>query len=184
MSFQTNVKKGIKSNKNLLKPAIIILTPLIIVGLFYPFFTASERVEVVKIIDGDTVDVELQGTKETIRFEGVDTPETSGYNSPEEYKGVSSNNWKCLEKWGYNAKDYVDEMIGGKEVTLVYRKGILTKERGVFDRLIAKIYVNSSEKSLNRELVEKGYARSYGDYYMGLEEKARKDSVGVWECAE
>jgi len=114
----------------------------------------------------------------------VDAPETAGYNSPEEYKGVSNKNWKCLEKWGYNAKDYVKQEIEDKKVTLSYRKGIFMVERGTFDRVIGKIYVNDSNKSLNRQLVEEGYARSYGDYYQALEDRARLNSTGVWRCSE
>ena len=184
MQILNMFEKRIRLPKKLLKAILVIFTISLIVLLFYPFFTASKTVQVDKITDGDTVDVRFDHKIETIRFKGVDTPETAGYNSPEEYEGVSTQNWKCLEKWGYNAKDYVKQKIGGKEVTLSYRKGVLTVERGVFHRLIGKIYVNDSNSSLNRQLVEKGYARSYGDYYQDLEDKARLDSTGLWECAD
>lgn len=184
MQFLEKLKNCTKAPKSLLKLLLVVLTVLLFVGLFYPFFTASKTVEVVKITDGDTVDVRIDGDVETIRFKGVDTPETAGYNSPEEYKGVSTQNWKCLEKWGYNAKDYVNKKIEGEEVALSYRKGVLTVERGAFNRLIGKIYVNDSNRSLNRQLVKKGYARSYGDYYQDLEDRARLNSIGVWECAD
>lgn len=183
MHFQEKLKNRIKIPRRFSKFIIAILTVFLFVGLFYPFFTASKTVEVVKITDGDTINVRLEGATETLRFKGVDTPETAGYNSPEEYKGVSSQNWKCLENWGYNAKDYVKQKIEGKELNITYRKGVMTVERGAFDRLIAKIYIERSNASLNRQLVEKGYARSYGDYYQDLEDRARMDSKGVWGCA-
>lgn len=171
-------------SKTLLKALVAALTVFLFVGLFYPFFTASKTVDVVKITDGDTVDVQFEERTETIRFKGVDTPETEGYNSPEEYKGVSNQNWKCLEDWGYKAKDYVKQKIEDEEVTLSYKKGVLAAERGSYNRLLGKIYVAGSNKSLNRMLVEEGYARSYGDYYAELEDNARDNSKGLWECAE
>jgi micrococcal nuclease len=184
MHFLETLQNKTKISKSLLKVLIGVLTIFLFVGLFYPFFTVSKNVEVVKITDGDTVDVRFEGDTETIRLKGVDTPETEGYNTPEEYKGVSSQNWKCLEKWGYKAKDYVKQKIEGEEVNLRYRKGILVVERGAFDRLIGKIYVKDSNNSLNRLLVEEGYARSYGNYYQDLEGIARLNSKGVWECAD
>lgn len=184
MHLLEKLEKSTKISEKFLKLLIAVLMLVLFVGLFYPFSTASKTVEVVKITDGDTVDVRLDGEVETIRFKGIDTPETAGYNSPEEYKGVSSQNWKCLENWGYNAKNYVKEEIEGREVTLSYRKGVLTVERGMFDRLIGKIYVNDSNSSINRQLVEEGYARSYGDYYQKLENRARLNSTGVWQCAD
>lgn len=184
MHFTEKLKNRTRISKRSLKAILTILTVFLFIGLFYPISTASETVKVVKIMDGDTVDVRLDGEIETIRFKGVDTPETAGYNNPKEYKGISSQNWKCLEKWGYNAKDYVKQRIEDKKVTLSYRKGVLVVERGVFDRLIGKIYVDGSNNSLNRQLVEKGYARSYGDYYSDLENKSRQNSIGLWECAK
>ncbi len=184
MHFLEKLENKTKISENVLKLFIATFTLVLFVGLFYPFSTASKTVEVVKITDADTVDVRFDGKIETIRFKGVDTPETAGYNSPEEYRGIPSQNWKCLEKWGYNAKNYVKQQIEDKKVTLSYRKGIFTVERGVFDRLIAKIYVNELNSSLNRILVEKGYARSYGDYYQNLENKTRLNSTGLWECAK
>lgn len=184
MQFLEKLESRTKIPKRSLKTILTSLAVFLFVGLFYPFSTASETVEVVKIADGDTVDVRLDEEVETIRLKGVDTPETVGYNTPGEYEGVPSQNWKCLENWGYNAKDYVKQKIEGKEVILSYRKGVLTVERGAFSRLIGKIYLKSSNGSLNRQLVKEGYARSYGDYYQYIEDSARLNSTGVWECAE
>jgi|GEM_PF-448330 micrococcal nuclease len=184
MDFPEKLQKEFKVSRSLQKVIISVSVLFLFVGLFYPFFTSSKTVEVVKIADGDTVDVRLNGEIETIRMKGIDTPETAGYNTPEEYQGVPKHNWKCLEKWGYNAKDYVANKIEGKDITLAYRKGVFTVERGIFNRLLGKIYVSDSGRSLNQILVEKGYARSYGDYYQNIENKARMNKSGLWECAQ
>ena len=42
-----------------------------------------------RVIDGDTIEVRYRnGTTDTIRLLGVDTPETSGGVSPQEFKGI------------------------------------------------------------------------------------------------
>lgn len=184
MYFLETLENRTRMSKKLFKLLIAALTLSLVIGLFYPFFNVSRTVEVIKITDGDTVDVRFDGGVETIRFKGIDTPETTGYNTPEEYRGVPNQNWECLQSWGYKAKDYVEQKTEGRKITLQYRKGVLTVERGVFNRLIGKIYVSSSNKSLNHILVEKGYARSYGEYYQSLEQEARQNSIGLWECAE
>lgn len=156
----------------------------IFVGLFYPFSTVSSTVEVVEVVDGDTLKVEYGGGTRSVRLKGVDTPETAGYNSPEEFEGVSTQNWQCLEKWGYNAKDFVKQKVGNKAV-IEYRKGVLTVEEGSFGRLLADVRLESKNKALSLLLMEEGFARSYGDEYLEVEERARNKSKGLWgECVE
>src|SRR3989338_445646 len=36
----------------------------------------GERAQVVKVVDGDTIEVVLEGVKKTVRLIGIDTPET------------------------------------------------------------------------------------------------------------
>lgn len=167
--------------KNAFKALIFLVTMVAILGLFYPFQTVSETVKVIEVVDGDTLKVSQDGETRTVRLKGVDTPETSGYNSPEEFEGVPSQNWECLEDWGYNAKDFVKQHLED-EIILEYRKGVLTVERGSFGRLLADVRLDGNE-TLSYLLVEKGYARSYGDRFLELEEQARNYSRGLWgEC--
>lgn len=176
-------KKGSGISRTVLKVFISSIMVCSFVSLFYPFFTASPTVEVAEVVDGDTLKVEHEDQIRTVRLKGVDTPETSGYNTPEEFEGVSKRNWQCLEDWGYKAKTFVEQEVG-QEVVLEHRKGVLTVERGDFGRLLGDIRLESNS-SLSRLLVEKGFARSYEDSYLELERKARNNSRGLWgECVE
>ncbi len=169
--------------KTALKISVSLLIVVLFLGLFYPFSTVTRTFEVVEVVDGDTLEVERGEVERTVRLKRVDTPETAGYNSPEEFEDVPRGNWKCLEDWGYRAKDFVKKKIGD-EAVLEYRKGILTVERGSFGRVLADVKLEDN-RSLNRILVEKGYARSYGDDLIELEEEARNSSRGLWgECRE
>jgi len=177
------LKRILGSQRNVSKVAVSFVIVSLFIGLFYPFFVASPTVEVVEVIDGDTLEVKEGDKMRTVRLKYVDTPETSGYNSPEEFEGVPESNWKCLEDWGYRAKEFVKRKVG-EETELRYRKGVFTVERGGFGRLLGDIRLENNE-SLSKLLVEKGYARSYEDSLLELEEEARNNSRGLWgECVE
>jgi len=182
--FSQKMYKLPNSRKTALKLLVITGVVVLFVGLFYPFFTVNSTAEVIEVIDGDTIKVEQSDRVRTVRLKDVDTPETSGYNSPEEFKQVPSRNWKCLEDWGYKAKDFVDREIG-EQVVIEYRKGVLTVERGSFGRLLADIRLKQGNETLSQVLIENGYARAYGEEHLQLEEKARNESKGLWrECTE
>ena len=172
---------GVEISKGISK---ILLSISIVAGVvigFYPFFEVSTNPENIEIVDGDTLEVRVNQTERTVRLKGVDTPETEAYNTPGEFKGVPGDKWRCLEDWGYEAKDFVEERIENSEVVLEYRKSFFTVNRGSYGRLIGRIHFNGSEETLGKMLVEKGYARSYGEVYLEEEKMAREDSRGLWE---
>ncbi|WP_233553807.1 hypothetical protein [Halococcus sp. IIIV-5B] len=67
------------------------------------------------MIDGDTVEVEFAGGEtDTIRFIGVDTPETSlGDVSPDEYEGIPNTQAARdhLYNWGQQASEYATNQL-------------------------------------------------------------------------
>lgn len=108
--------------------------------------TAAQRelYDVVKVIDGDTITIKLDGQNETIRLIGLDTPET---NDPR--TGV-----QCF---GKEATAKLKSVIG-KRVAIEKDAG--EGERDKYDRLLAYVY---SEEGLllNKYLIEQGYAYEY-----------------------
>lgn len=85
----------------------------------------------IKVIDGDTIDVENVGR---IRFVGVNTPE----RGEDGYK---------------EAKDYVKSQCLNKEVTIDVDSAKYTDK---YERILGIVYVDG--KNLNQELLQKGYA--------------------------
>ena len=69
-----------------------------------PVVTAAEvpaqrSAKVSRVIDGDTFDVEFEdGTTDTVRLLGIDTPETQLPNAPTEYGLITDTG--CLRRWG------------------------------------------------------------------------------------
>ena len=114
------------------------------------------RARVERVVDGDTVDMLVDlgfdvHVRERLRLYGVDTPETRTRDEEE-------------RKAGIKAKEYVEEMIGGREVE------ISTEEKGKFGRYLAIVYVDGL--NLNRELIGRGMAREY----FGEKKKGWNDS--------
>lgn len=175
-----NIRTVLRRNKTAVKTVIGVLIIFAVIIASYPYGQTTETVKVEKTIDGDTFKAEMNGETQSIRLKHVDTPETSGYNTPAEFKGLEQSDWKCLENYGYRAKKFTQKALDG-EVSLTYREGILVVERGGFGRILAE--VNTDNGSLGHELVRKGLARSYTERYSELEKKARKEDRGLWSCS-
>lgn len=152
--------------------------------------------EVVSAIDGDTIKVilleagvgggtkssgipsplgegqgEAKGAKSqiiTVRFLGVDTPETV-------------HPFKPLQFFGKEASNFTKAQLVGKTVRLEYDQ----KKYDKYGRHLAYIYLDG--KLFNAQLVEQGYAFAYlrfpfryFDDFRLLEEKAKQAKVGMW----
>jgi micrococcal nuclease len=142
---------------------------------------------VIEVTDGDTVDVRFaNGTVETIRLLGVDTPETAEqYMDPAEY-GISNTprgrDWLLM--WGERAKEFATQRLAGEQVTLVFDSK--SDRRGYYGRLLAYIYYDSGQ-SFGRQLLERGLARVYtgGEFsveneYLAIEADAQAANEGLW----
>ena len=127
--------------------------------------------EVVRVVDGDTYKINIDGTEQTVRLIGVDTPES-----------VSSDESKnCVE--GKDASVYVKNLITGKMVYLEYDAGQTDK----YGRVLAYVYYEGVQ--LEKILLEMGYARTmtiapnvnYADEYAKIQTNARESNTGFWE---
>lgn len=104
----------------------------------------EELFDVVKVIDGDTITIKMNGKNETIRLIGMDTPETNDSRT-----GV-----QCF---GKEATAKLKSVIGERvAIERDEREG----ERDKYDRLLAYIY-NEEGTLLNKYLIAQGYAYEY-----------------------
>jgi micrococcal nuclease len=150
-----------------------------------PDTSESYNATLVDVTDGDTIDVTVNGREDTVRFLGVDTPETHAENSPEEFN-LSDNpdNRACLREYGEEAANFVERRLGGD---LRIETDSLSDRRGSYGRMLA--YVYDSNNSVNRQLLEEGLARVYtGEFsrekeYLKIEKEAREEGKGLWSCA-
>ena len=147
-------------------------------------------VTVVSVTDGDTMDVRMpDGSTETIRLLGVDTPETSASRTdPSEWDGIPDNadGREWLERWAGQASEYAEDRLAGQEIYI--EVDTESDRRGTYDRLLVYAYQSeSSAKSFNLRLLENGYARMYDTQFTQRSEfrsaelEARNNDVGVWD---
>ena len=104
--------------------------------------------KVVKVVDGDTVDLEIDlgfslTKKERCRIAGIDTPECRTRN-------------KAEKQYGQAAKLYMTGLLkNAKELK------VRTEKDGKYGRMLGWIYADDNELSLNEQMVVDGYAWSY-----------------------
>ncbi len=132
---------------------------------------ADGRGTVVGVVDGDTVVVDLDGTAETVRLLGIDTPETVHPDRPPE----------CF---GAEASHRLAELLPPGTPVVVTRD---VEARDRYGRLLG--YLASADgRSVNRTLAEEGFAAAlHIDPNDGMrhelaaaEARARSAGLGLW----
>src|SRR5215211_2721364 len=102
---------------------------------------------VTHVVDGDTIDVELaDGSDDTVRYIGIDTPETVKPDTP-------------VQCGGPRAHEVNDRLVYGKTVTLRFD----AERRDVYGRLLAYVYLRRPGQRplfVNAELARRGLART------------------------
>ncbi|WP_121605973.1 thermonuclease family protein [Virgibacillus sp. Bac332] len=133
---------------------------------------SRERVTIDRVVDGDTVKVQLpSGEIETVRLLLIDTPESVHPDKP-------------VQPYGKEASDFAEDTLKeGQTVTL--EKG--DPERDKYDRLLGYIWID--DVNFNQLMIEKGYARvayvyepntKYLDELKTAEEKAEEKRSNIW----
>ena len=131
------------------------------------------RVQVVNVVDGDTIKVSVDSEVYTLRYIGIDAPETKDPNRPVEWMGPE-------------ASAANERLVGGKTVYL--EKDVSETDR--YGRLLRYVYL-ADGTFVNATLVRQGYAAA-SSYppdvkYQGLlrqaEQEAREAGRGLWSVA-
>ena len=111
--------------------------------------------EIVKVLDGDTIDVLIDlgfdlYKKERVRIAGVDTPEKRTRDLEEKALGIDATNW---------LKDKLEGAIDGDDMLTIRTE--LVGGVGKYGRLLGWLYIGDAEVSLNEAMIEEGYAWPY-----------------------
>src|SRR6185437_11140621 len=96
-------------------------------------------------VDGDTIAVNMNGSVETIRFIGVDTPETHKPNTP-------------VQCYGPEAAAFTKKLIGTQRVRL--EADSLSSNRDRYNRLLRYVYT-ASGTMVDETLIQQGYGFAY-----------------------
>ena len=107
------------------------------------------KAKLMRVVDGDTADVMIDlgfdvWTKQSLRFQGVDTWEKRTRNLEEKAKGIAASEF---------TKEHLERNEG---VFTIQSHGV-----GKYGRVLAEIFIEGEEKSLNQLLIENGHAYVY-----------------------
>jgi micrococcal nuclease len=150
-----------------------------------PAIADNYTVTITDVIDGDTMDIRFKdGSTDTVRLLGVDTPEVHTDVDPSEYEGIpdTQRGRRWLRGWGGNASSYAKSRLAGETVTIAFDRQ--SDRRGSYDRLLVYIYQNDS--NFNKQLLLNGYARMYDSrfskrqHFAAAETSARSNDIGLW----
>lgn len=127
---------------------------------------------VVRIVDGDTIHVQLAARVEKVRYIGVNTPEVHHPRKGE-------------EPGGREAAQVNRDLVEGKRVRLE----LDVQSRDRYGRLLAYVWVGDT--MINAELVRLGYAQvmtvppnvRYQSLFLKLQRDAREAARGLWKGA-
>jgi len=134
---------------------------------------AQTTAQVARVIDGDTVAVQLNDGKEVVlRLIGIDTPETNHLSKP-------------VECFGRQATKKAQEMLTNKQVTLVFNDSQGQYDK--YDRLLTYIILPDGT-NVNKAMIKRGYAfeytyntsYKYQDEFKTAERSARANERGLW----
>ena len=177
MSFRRKVKQRI------LQKLLLIIRQKVLLKIHHRQITQNTKTiqenkgktfiaTIVKVIDGDTVKIELSnGNEETVRLLLIDTPETV-------------HPTKAVQPFGPEASQFSKKLMPANSKIEV-ELGI--NERDKYGRLLAYLYVD--DKMVNKLLLEKGLARvayiyvpntKYLDEFEVIQKKAQKKAIGIW----
>ncbi len=127
---------------------------------------------VVRVVDGDTIRVRLRDSTQTVRYIGVDTPETVKPGEP-------------VECFGKPASEFNRRLVAGRLVRL--RFGAERRDR--YGRLLAYVFLSGGDaRSVNARLIAGGYGRvltiepnsAHRIPFGRLESDARRRRRGLW----
>lgn len=130
----------------------------------------GQEVSVARVVDGDTIELE---TGQSVRYIGIDTPETVDPRRP-------------VGCFGKEASDENKRLVGGKAVLLV--KDVSDTDR--FGRLLRYVYIRQDGSLLfiNDHLVRQGFAKAstyppdvkFTEQFLQAEREAREAGRGLW----
>ncbi len=130
--------------------------------------TPAYQTQVLRIVDGDTIIVEIEGKEESVRIIGIDAPEKD-------------------ECYFEEASENLTEFISNKEITLESKP---SENRDDYGRLLRYVFVD--ETDIGAELIKEGFARNYSWFphpkrseYSAFESEAKNNGIGLWKnCDE
>ncbi len=128
-------------------------------------------VTVVRVIDGDTIEISMSWAIDTVRILWIDTPEK--YTTRTGY----------VECYGDEASKYASDLLSGKTIEIEW--DAKQKWRDIYNRLLAHVWVDG--KLYWERAIKDGYSfrytpkiTKYQSIFINAEKEAKKSKLWVW----
>ncbi|MDQ7842605.1 MAG: thermonuclease family protein [Armatimonadota bacterium] len=135
------------------------------------------------VVDGDTVQVRLDGRRERVRLIGIDTPEvheSAKLNRDAYESGVPK---EVIQEFGWLASQFTKKHLQGKEVGL--ELDVQVRDR--YGRVLAYVWLLDG-RLFNMLILRAGYAQvltippnvKYAELFLACQREAREKRRGLW----
>lgn len=129
----------------------ILLSLLFLLGVASPIplentgIDPESTYQVIRVVDGDTLKIDVNGAEETVRLIGMNTPETVDPRRP-------------VECFGTEASAKAKELLNGEHIRLETESSQGTRDK--YGRLLAYVYLEDGVL-FNKYMINEGYAYEY-----------------------
>lgn len=162
-------KPSITTRQNVLSQSVLSPTPSSNSAVLS---STKQGSKVIKVVDGDTIKVEINDKKETVRLIGIDSPETVDPRKP-------------VQCFGKEASDKAKEVLNDQFITL--EKDETQGERDKYGRLLRYIFLDD-DTNFNKLMIDEGFAHEYTyripykyqKEFKQAEKEAREAKRGLW----
>ena len=145
----------------------------------------STIVEVISVVDGDTLKISYKGQEDSIRLIGIDTPESRVNKKAKRDAKRSGQDIETIIAMGKRATKYVKSLVKqGDLITIEFD----VQARDRYGRILGYVYLPNG-KLLNEEIVKAGYASvmtippniKYKDIFLNAFKAANENRRGLWK---
>ncbi len=132
----------------------------------------SELYSVIRVVDGDTIHINIDGKTEKVRIIGLDTPEVHHPSKP-------------IQCFGREASQKMKDLINGKQIRI--EQDPTQAERDKYGRLLLHIFTAEGE-NIAYKMISEGYAHEYTyripykyqNQYKKAQKTAEQSDLGLW----
>lgn len=160
-----------KHRSNVIMSVLTFLLLMAIVFSVYQVIPKDTNYKVVRIIDGDTFEIQYKGKPTSVQLIGVNAPEPNTTNN------------RLPEPYSEEAAKYLQEFLLEQPVYFIFDESKFDKH----ERILAYVYRSSDGVFVNLELIREGYAEvdlrypfKHEGLFLDYESRAKADRKGLW----
>lgn len=134
-----------------------------------------EKAVLVRVVDGDTIEVKINNQLEKVRFIGIDTPETVDPRKP-------------VQCFGKEASEMMTVLMEDKVNDILLEADATQDNRDKYQRLLRYVWTDEGNIDAGKMMVLLGYAKEYTydlpykyqSVYKNAEREAQNKKAGLW----